>query len=86
MTRLTFKDYAIRSIAILVHVLFDIVAAYTLSDFSKLLNGDLADSKYLILMILLELGFSIAMVVVIVRAVNNELEAVHRRHALRISD
>lgn len=64
-----------------VHVLFDIVAAFTLNDISKLLHGDFKDSKILILIIFTELFASIILMIVLVRAVNREMEEVQRRHA-----
>lgn len=63
-----------------VHVLFDIVAAFTLSDLSQLLKGNFKDSKFLILILFVELFCSILLMVVLVRAVNKEMEEIQRRH------
>lgn len=68
-----------------VHILFDIVAAFTLSDISKLLKGNFKDSKLLLLIIFAELFFSILLMIVLIRAVNKEMEEVQRRHAVNNS-
>ena len=53
ITQVSFGAYALGSLSMIVHVLLDIIGAYTLHDLSALLHGNFKDSAFLLFIVAL---------------------------------